>query len=216
MSWSPWKLIVANLAITLTFFIFNAAAGLLLPWLGISAVISVCFLVAVGCNAGLLVYVCLRWPGTLEWEEEIVVEATIHQELWLFRISWWSGLIVLLAIGIYLRFTWVFHLGFCVTGSLLWLYFFDIALEIYGNWGEVWEIITSEPEHALKMVASGLLVLLLATAVSLWYYGDITQPDQKITTPTESYWQKAKGYVKKGWDYLQKQWQSTPVPQKQR
>lgn len=204
----PWQLWLANLMVGGAMLVYHAVARTLLPWFGVSATPATDAAFAMAASAATLVFIFLRWPDVADWEEETVAEHTIHQEVWLFRMSWGVGWLLWAIVDVCCSLTWLFYLIGSVGGILLWLYVFDVALEVCRNWDEAWEVITSEPEHAAKMVASSLLILLAGVLLSWWQCGGIRQVDPTVSTPTASYWQTAKEYAKKGWDYLSRQWQS--------
>lgn len=162
------------------------------------------FFVAVVLSVAILSALSKKIASWEEWEDEIVGELTVHQDMWLFRITWSLWICLSFGLGIWWKLHWLFHCGLVVGGSLVWLYVFDVSLEFFGNWDNLIATVCSDPEHALKMLGTGLLLVLVTGGFCLGYYHGLTmaKPATEALTPTEEqpYWRKAWNYLKKAWE----------------
>lgn len=173
------KLILVSLALVGILTLFSAITTAIVPWLATTFILQL--IITAILTGGTLVALYVKLQLFEEVEDEIIEELTIHQDVLLFRVSFLLGIFLMVAIGKWLNFTWIFQLAIASGGIFVWLYFMDVMLELILNAEtSLWDIL-DEVEHTLRMLGLGGIILLLGTVVSFWQYDGL-----RVKIPVES------------------------------
>lgn len=144
---------------------------------------------------GALFLLSWRLDDFLEsWEEDFVMELTVHQEPLIFYFTVAAGVFLTFLAGAFFETTWPVTTGLVVAGNFLLLYLVDIVLAIVYEGEEAIFQIFSEPEHALSMLGTSILVLVIAVGFSYSRYGKITWQKEDEVVKEETWRDKIEGF----------------------
>ncbi len=170
-----------------------------------------------------LLAIFFGWDNMPDWyeemEEEIVQEFTLHEEPAILRVSLFLGTTGLFIAGIALHFVWFFLAGWMIVGVIVWQLMVELVLSIYVEGAAGISDFLSDIIHTEfpKLLAVGLIILILATIFSQSMYQGVIYPKPVILKPADgplnppaqepTFWEKVKKQFQ--------EWQSEPKPEKE-